>query len=319
MQYSYKKLDINIYIASLYSEGFQKSIKYQHDELAELILDIGIFKFKGYAKAFRKNVSDYSVDDILALYYTDSVISSHMFTLSSKVEIRLKSIIIESAYEFTNNPFFYLLKESYKEDFTFNNESIYDWEIKPSKYKRKSEIYPHYRDYYLENYDFKANKQTYLSGKVLIGLNRSLDINYPPFHYFVENISLGALIKMISKMRIKKQNFLKIIANRFNMYDANVFLHYVLRLKELRNRCAHNGRIFNRNYRGVKAFGKHKAFRKTLYEHKLLDVYYSLQLLLNGDNRFDSIDNLIDLFIEDNFLDCDEKIKEFMINIMKTR
>jgi len=27
---------------------------------------------------------------------------------------------------------------------------------------------------------------------------------------------------------------------------------------EIRNRCAHNGRLLNRNYRGVKSFGKHK-------------------------------------------------------------
>ncbi|MDY0314110.1 MAG: Abi family protein [Bacteroidales bacterium] len=319
MKYDYKKTNITNYITSLYHEGFKKSEKYQFDELAGLISDIGIFNFKGYAKAFRTNVSNHSIDDILALYNADGVVSSNMFALSSKVEVKLKSYIIESAYELVDNPFFYLLKESYIEDFTINDESIYDWEVKPSNPKLKSEIYLHYRDYYLAKYDFETNKQAYLLGKELIELNRARDINYPPFHYFVENMTLGALIKMISKMKIDDQSFLKIVANKFSMYDANVFLNYLLRLKELRNRCAHNGRIFNRNYRGVKAFGKHREFRKTIYEHKLIDVYYSLWLLLESGNRFYTIDELIEQFKYDNFSDCDENTMNFMINIMKTR
>lgn len=319
MKYDYKKTNITNYIASLYHEGFKKSEKYQFDELVGLISDIGIFNFKGYAKAFRTNVSNHSIDDILSLYNADGIVSSNMFALSSRVEVKLKSYIIESAYELVDNPFFYLLKESYIEDFMINDESIYDWEIKPSNPKLKSEIYLHYRDYYLAKYDFETNKQAYLLGKELIELNLVRDINYPPFHYFVENMTLGALIKMISKMKINDQSFLKIVANKFSMYDANVFLNYLLRLKELRNRCAHNGRIFNRNYRGVKAFGKHREFRKTIYEHKLIDVYYSLWLLLEGSNRFDTIDGLIEQFRFDNFSDCDENIMKFMINIMKTR
>lgn len=318
MQYEYKKTDISTYIASLYSDGFQKSSIYSDDDLSALICDIGIFKFKGYVKAFRSDVPSYSIDDILTLYETDMIVSSRMFSLSSKVEIKLKAIIIELAYELTDNPFFYLLKESYIEDYTINNESIYDWEVKLPDDKKKSEIYLHYRDYYLEKYDFESNKTTYLSGKELIELNEEFDINYPPFHYFVENMTLGALIKMISNMQIDGQKFLKVIANKFGMYDANVFRGYLLRLKELRNRCAHNGRIFNRNYRGVKAFGKHSAFRKTMYEHKLIDVYYSLFLLLHGGNRFKNIDQLIEEFSSDIFLNFEEKNRNFMMKIMKT-
>ena len=318
MQYKYEKTDIDTYIASLCSDGFQGSVKYNKDEFAELLSDIGIFKFKGYVKAFRSDVRSYSIDDVLSLYDTDMIVSSRMFSLSSKVEIKLKATIIESAYELTDNPFFYLLKESYIEDYTINNESIYDWEVKHPNPKQKSEVYLHYRDYYLAKYNFESNKEAYLSDKELIELNGELDINYPPFHYFVENMTLGALIKMISSMQIDGQKFLKVVANKFNMYDAYVFRGYLLRLKELRNRCAHHGRIFNRNYRGVKAFGKHRAFRKTIYEHKLIDVYYSLQLLLHCENRFSNVDALIVQFVDDIFWDCEENSREFMMNIMKT-
>lgn len=101
----------------------------------------------------------------------------------------------------------------------------------------------------MANYDFKSNKEKYLLGKTLIELNQKLDINYPPFHYFIENITLGSLINIISKLTLNNQSILKLIANKFNMYDSNVFLNYLLRLKEIRNRCAHNSRLFNRNFR----------------------------------------------------------------------
>ena len=75
----------------------------------------------------------------------------------------------------------------------------------------------HYRDYYLDKYDFESNKVEYLKNKNIIQLNKELDINYPPFHYFTENITLGALINMISKLTIDGNNILKLLANKFNM------------------------------------------------------------------------------------------------------
>ena len=61
----------------------------------------------------------------------------------------------------------------------------------------------------------------------------------------------------------------------------------------------------------------HKIFRKTIYEHKLIDVYYSLHLLLNK-KQFNQIDELIQSFKDDIFINCDEKIEEFIIKILRT-
>ena len=178
-------------------------------------------------------------------------ISINLFKSTSQIEIKLKTYLIEIAYSLTNNPFFYLLKDSYVDNFKLSDESIYDWEVKELKNK-KNEIYLHYRDYYLGKYDFNSNKEKYLKDKILIDLNSNMNINYPPFHYFIENVTLGSLINIISKLNVNDNSILKLLANRFGMYDKDVFLNYLLRLKELRNRCAHNGRLFNRNYRGLK-------------------------------------------------------------------
>lgn len=319
MKYIHRKLDITTYIQSLYEEGLKKSDTLSSSDIENIILNIGIFKFKGYVKAFRGRLSQYKIDDVINLYNLDRTISLNMMNLTSQIEIKLKSIIIETTYTFTDNPFFYLLKENYSEDFSISNESIYDWEVKTHTRKAKSEIYLHYRDYYLSNYDFEENKKEYLAKKKLIDLNTDLDINYPPFHYFVENMTLGALIKMLSKLTVDGHSILKVVANQFNIYNPSVFLNYLLRLKELRNRCAHNGRIINRNYRGLKAIGKHKGFRKTIYEHKLIDVYYTLYFLLNNIEQFKTVDNLIDKFKEENLNGYDNNLKDFVISFMKTR
>lgn len=127
------------------------------------------------------------------------------------------------------------------------------------------------------------------------------------------------MINIISKLRIEENIILKLLANKFGMYDKDVFLNYLLRLKELRNRCAHNGRIFNRNFRGVKAYGVHKKFRKVIFEHKILDLYFSMQILLKNDTQINSIDKLLEHFKKDILNNCDNNLESFVMNIIKTR
>ena len=132
VEYSYKKLTITSYISNLYKDGFIKSSLPQN-ELEEIFENIGIFRIKGYVKAFRKDVSQYSLDDIINLYELDRRISINFFKLTSQIEIRLKSYLIEIVYTLTDNPFFYLLKNSYTDDFVLNSETTFDWETRKVK------------------------------------------------------------------------------------------------------------------------------------------------------------------------------------------
>jgi len=291
MRYNYKKLTISGYIDELYKNGLQPSITLTKEDIEKRVQNIGIFRLKGYIKSFRDGLENYSFDDLFELYDTDRVISSKMFSLSSQVEVKLKAYLIEIVYELSDNPFLYLLKSSYNKDFSLNYESLYDWEIKEQNKSKNSEIYLHYQEYYLKYYSFDKNKQEYLISQTLI-IDEAKNINYPPFHYFIENLTLGSLIKILSKLQIDDKIILKLIAKRFGFYNEYVFLNYLLRLKELRNRCAHNGRLFNRNYRSIKVNGVYKEIRKNIYHHRLLDVYYSLYYLLDDT---DNIKNSVDL------------------------
>ncbi|MDD3769199.1 MAG: Abi family protein [Sulfuricurvum sp.] len=319
MKYEYKRLDVSCYLQSLYDDGLKKTATQNEASIEEAVLNIGIFRFKGYVKAFRNNLSDYSIDDIIAIHDFDKRLSSKLFSMTSTIEIRMKAYLIEIVYAITDNPFCYLLAKNYKEPFTLPLESIQDWEVLPPNPKKKKEIYLHYRDYYLNTYDFQSNQTDYIQSCSMVAVNTTKDINYPPFHYFIENATLGTLINLISKLQIDGNDILKLLGKRFGFYSHELFLNYLLRLKELRNRCAHNGRVFNRNFRGLKAFDKHRAFRQTIYEHKILDVYYSLHVLLGSANNFKTVENLIDLFISDNLVGLGSKLEYFVLGFIRTR
>ena len=317
MKYIYKQLDTQTYINSLYHDGLKNSLLFNEDIIKETISIIGLFKFKGYVKPFRDDLSNYSIDDILFLYNFDRELSSNMFKLISSIEIKIKTYLIESIYELTDNPFCYLLKNNYTNSFKLSSDSLHDWEVKENRSKK--ELYPHYRDYYLDKYNFKENYEEYLKNQELIELNNKKNINYPPFHYFIECATLGTVIHLLSKLMIQEKNILKIVGRKFGILKPEVFISYLLRVKELRNRCAHNGRIFNRNYRSVKAIGKYKSIRKGLYDHRLLDVYYTLYFLLGEETSLQKSNDLENQFILKNFKNENLKMKEFILNCMRKR
>ncbi len=317
MKYQYKQLNIQTYINSLYNDGLKKSLLIDEESIEKNLSNIGLFKFKGYVKAFRGELSNYSIDDILFLYTFDRELSANIFKLISAIEIKIKTYLVESVYELTNNPFSYLLQENYKNNFKLSYDSLYDWEVKESR--TKQELYPHYHDYYLKKYSYSDNCDEYLKERELIKLDEKKDINYPPFHYFIESATLGTVINLLSKLSIEGNDILKIVGRRFGILKPEVFISYLLRVKELRNRCAHNGRVFNRNYRSVKAIGKYKAIRRDIYDHRLLDVYYTLYFLLDQEKEFKNSNDLENSFILENFKSENLKMQEFILNCMRKR
>lgn len=315
--YKYKKLDIQTYLNSLYSDGLNKSSHLDDLSIEKTLSNIGLFKFKGYVKAFRGSLSKYSIDDILYLYDFDRDLSVNTFKLISFIEIKIKTFLIETVYELTDNPFCYLLEKNYKNSFTLPTDSLYDWEVRETK--PKQELYPHYRDYFLNKYTYQVNYDTYLKDEELVKLNDKKNINYPPFHYFVESATLGTIINLLSKLNIENNDVLKLVGRKFSILKPEIFISYLLRVKELRNRCAHHGRIFNRNYRSVKAIGKYKMIRKDIYDHRLLDTYYTLYFLLGKEKEFIKSADLENKFILENFKSKNKKMQEFVLNCMRKR
>jgi abortive infection bacteriophage resistance protein len=309
--YKSKNLDCNLYLEELEKNGlnFYKS----KEEYINELKDIGVFHFRGYVKAFKKKLNNYYLEDILNIYYLDEILRVNLLKMVLKIEIVLKASLIRHYYNNTQNPFLYLSKTSYKDGFKGFNDTFREWQ-NCKKYNYK-ESYQHFVEYYLGKYSFENNREFYLKNIEIIEEN---NINFPPFCYLVENLTFGNLINITSTLNINNQDILKNIAKEFGFYQSNIFLSYLLRAKEVRNRVAHNARIYNRNYRSVKAITKtHKELRKEIYEHRLLDVYYSLLLLLNRKNNIKNLEDLINKFISTLLDKCDDKSINIALRYMK--
>lgn len=286
MIYTYKKYNPSLYLQAQYDCGLGKPAVLSKAQCLGIVESMGLFKFKGYLYAFKNELDQRSIEDILMLCGFDRYLSKQLMDLSLKVEAKLKAVLVESAYTLTENPFFYLDAASYNDAFTLSPLEEYDW-TPPTHPAPRRELYKHYRDYYLDKYDFADNRHAYLNGATLIASSTS--VNFPPFHYFVESATLGTVIKMIRTMEIATEPLLAKIALSYRI-QPGIFPAYLQRLNELRNRCAHNGRLFNRNYRSVRAFRTHKQFRRSIHEHRIIDVLVTMYYLLG---RLDAYSNYV--------------------------
>lgn len=282
MVYIFKKYDPSLYLQTQYGCGLGKPSILDEVQSAEIVESMGLFKFKGYLYAFKNELDSRSVEDILMLYGFDRYLSKQLMDLSLKVEAKLKAVLVEAAYALTENPFFYLDTASYNDEFALSSQENADWT--PRDKKGQEEIYRHYRDYYMETYDFEANRKTYLDDAVLV--TEADGVNFPPFHYFIESATIGTVITMILRLELEGSPLLKPVAKAFGFGQSDVFKGYLFRLKEIRNRCAHNGRLFNRNYRGIKVPKPYRKYFNQSEAHRVINVWMTLLYMLGQIDRY---------------------------------
>lgn len=334
--YTFRRKDIRTYLNNLYTDGLKRSSYLIDADIEEIVSNIGIFKLKGYAYAFKNQYTQKSIDDILMLYFFDKYLTTNLMDLTFEIETKLKTKLIEICYRRISNPFFYLIQSNHKNHrFFINKETGGNW--KSFRTQSANESYNHYGIYYRRKYDFTLNSNRYLNNETLINQVRS-DINYPAFHYLIESATLGVVIHFIKSLKIGNFDILNAIAREFNVPTQN-FEPYIERLNEIRNRTAHRERIFNRTYRsvtGVSGTSYHRL-RSNINNHKTLDVYMFLLSLTNKLNYLtyqdfekDMMNRVFrefkkDFYIrqESKFLNRNikrkefENMKRFIVNCMK--
>jgi len=268
------------YLDHLYSLGFNRSKYLTDEEVIEVCDKIGVFRLKGYVKEINQLIKK-NIDDVLIIYFFDKYFSKVIFDITSRIEAKLKSILVHECYKRTNNHFFYLIKDNHKwSDYKIDFPTINNWKVCTSSMSN-SETYSHYILFYLQNYDFSANKNRYLNGRNLININTS-QYNYPPFKYLIESATLGSIISFIRSLKIGTTDIYSKTASHFGLGSNGIFKNYLERLNEIRNRVAHGGRIFNRTFRSATGVGKYQLFRTSIQDkHKALDVYLFLFYMLN--------------------------------------
>ena len=283
--YHYKKRTVEKYIDELFQKGLKKPRFLSYEDAISLLDKIGIFRFKGYVYAFRNNLDDYSIDDVLQIYFFDKFLTRYTMELTYSIETLLKTRLIETSYKYTDNPFFYLVKDNYKDLDFISRQHFKNWKTLSSVPRTKEE-YLHYSLYYRQHYNFDKNQEKYLLNANVIELKEK--VNYPPFHYFVESATLGVIVELIKVLKIYKKDILKEIGQKFGAHNPKTFEPYLERLREVRNRAAHRERIFNRSYRSVKGIGDFKRLRLRGSEHRFADVYLFLFFMLGWLPKYKS-------------------------------
>lgn len=354
-QYTHNIGSIRNYIQQIYTDGLQGSNYFNSNEIEELVSNIGLFKFKGYVRAYKNSMQDHFIDEVLIVYFFDKYLTRIVMDMTSSIETKIKTTLVELCYKQIknlpinhpqkNNPFFYLVQANYKSvqlqngqtvNFSLNKGAVSNWKnIQPNP--NLTESYLHYGLYYRNSYDFNTNQQHFLSSEIL--MNTHNNINYPPFHYLIESATLGTVIKMVKYLKIGNFDLLQKVAVKFGVANTNVdFEPYLDRLAEIRNRAAHGERIFNRSYRSINRIGHFSTISQGLSNHKFIDVYLFLFFMLGKINKFSNandfkkceIKRLFRSFKKDYFVRNDskmlnkkikkkeyEKVKRFILNGMQ--
>ena len=300
-RYRYKRKSVHDYLLEVYNSGLHRSSVLKEEEVEQIVRNIGVFRFKGYLYAFRGEIASHSIDDVLMLYYFDKYLTRYVMELTATIEIMLKTRTVELCYKWTDNPFFYLLKENHKYvNFRINKPTLENWKNRQARDGEKQDHYAHYCLYYKRKYRFLENQRHYLEENVCIELHEA--VNYPPFHYMIESATLGALITFIKSIKIGRFDLLSGIAKELSI-NPKIFKHYLERLNEVRNRAAHRERLFNRGYRSVRAFGTYHSFRKSIEPHCFADVYLYLYFMTGHIERYKDFEDFFAKEIEILFED----------------
>ena len=309
-QYTYGRKTISGYLQNLYRQNLKPSSYLSDSEIKVLIENIGIFKFKGYIYAFKTSLHHYSIDDVLMVYFFDKYLSKLLMDMTSTIETKLKTVLVELCYKQLNslpvshpqkdNPFFYLMEQNYKirRDRTGNiippkltGASVQNWRNRTTV--TNDTEYFHYGLYYKNKYDFTTNRSHYLSSVSL--LHTYPDINYPPFHYFAESSTLGTVIYLIKNLKIGHYDLLEKVAKEFGINNTRrvAFAPYLERLNEVRNRAAHRERLFNRSYQSVTRIGHFRSISNPRTDHRFMDVYIYLFFMLGELDQYRDRDSFM--------------------------
>ncbi len=221
MRYSKKPLPFATQIAMLKNRG----LHFGNEELAKHYLsNISYYRLRAYTYPFQDNndaehpfVTNVSFEEIIDLYVFDRRLRLLVFNALEKIEIALRTKIIyhyamAHGSHFHENPALFRNQGKFKSDNLKLQEEI----------KRSSEDFI---KHYLQKYDDPPNPPAWMSLEVVtMGL-------------------LSQLYKNMSRSEIKRK-----IAREFGLPREDFLENWMHVFANLRNICAHHGRIWNRRF-----------------------------------------------------------------------
>jgi abortive infection bacteriophage resistance protein len=213
------------------------------------IAKIGYFRFRGYLHPYidsathpRTFIPNATFEKALDMYLFDDALRKLVFNILPFVEIALRSTLDATMCNLTNHGFWYLEKSWYNTKPTSNSfpekviQSLY------SNFSRSSEAYAtHYHNNY---YNSKAPNYK----------------GMPPFWVIGELTTLGQIVTIYDDLKENAPSFpitstapkstvLDKMSHTLGATHYRDLISWMYSIRDMRNICAHHGRLWNRNLR----------------------------------------------------------------------
>ena len=210
-------------------------IIHDYDHCKKFLSKVSYYKLSGYwlhkkNKATNKFSSNTALDDIIKTYELDLEIKQLILVLLNHYETSLKTNFINLSLYISNedcnlykNSHFYLSKKIIS---SANYEKNLE-DLQANINKNKSKL--PFISWYQKKYDFPE---------------------MPPIWMVTELMTFGDISRWVKS--IIHDEYVHIIPNKFGFHDKPSFDNINYILTNLRNICAHNGRVFNNNIYGTR-------------------------------------------------------------------
>jgi len=195
---------------------------------AHYLSNISYYRLRAYTYPFQDNsqenhpfVTQVSFEQIIDLYVFDRHLRLLVFDGIEKIEIALRTQIIYN-FALTHGSFWHLKPELYRDAMRFANQL----DSLQKEVDRSNETF-------IDHYKTKYTQPT-----------------EPPCWMSLEVSSMGLLSKIFQNL--KRGNEKKAVANHFGLTDPMILENWMHCFCNLRNICAHHGRIWNRRLVPIK-------------------------------------------------------------------
>lgn len=232
--YTKRPLSIKTQIAKLEKRGL---IIDDENLAGDYLSNISYYRLCAYTYPFQNNTdveadhkflrADIHFKDIVDLYCFDRRLRSLIFNAIEKIEVVLRTKIVQAYCEVTNNSHWYEDESLFKNDSHFvNGEEIFVYntlldDIIREIDRSNEDFIKHYKSKY-------SNPDT------------------PPAWMALEVISFGALSRLYELLN--KDDNKKAVAKLLGLNKVDILENWMHALSNLRNCCAHHSRVWNRRF-----------------------------------------------------------------------
>ena len=284
MKFEKLPLTLNQQIELLKKRGllFKNENKASH-----YLSNISYYRLRAYTYPFQDNQNPdhpfntvISFEDIIELYVFDRKLRLLLFDALEKVEISFRTNIIYQ-YAISEGSHWHLKPELYRDTIRFVNHI----DSLQKEIDRSNETF-------IDHYN---NKYTHPSA--------------PPCWMGLEVSSMGLLSKIFQNLKKGKEK--ETITSYFGLKDISILENWMHCFSNLRNICAHHGRVWNRRLTFIK-LPTHPAYlfikNKNIYTNKLYAILCCIEYIL----RIISPNSAFSNRLKDHMLNCPMKQEKEM-------